>query len=311
MPVLDNIAQWFNMSFQDKVMLLFNIPIYALFIPGEIILSNFHRLKFYSLKETLVNLYLNLLNAGIDFLLRVFVSLSVLMFFYQYHLDIHLNPVAYWILLVLAEDFLFYVEHFVDHHCRLFWAVHVTHHSSPEYNLTTGFRSSVLMPMYRFFYFIPLVLLNFSPADIFFAYAITQSYGILVHTQAIKRLPRWIEFIFVTPSHHRVHHASNIPYLDKNMGMLLIIWDRIFGTFVPEDTTRETTVYGLTKPIDKPFHPVHIVVHEWAAIGKDLGKKTSLKNKLGYLFRPPGWSHDGSTKTSKQLQAEYRSGKEQ
>ena len=269
MPVLDKIFQMFNMSFQDKVMLLFNIPIYAIFIPAEILLSNFQQLKFYSIKETFVNLYLNLLNAGIDFLLRIFISLSVLMYLYQFHLDIHLPPILYWVLLVLAEDFLFYVEHFIDHHCRLFWAVHVTHHSSPEYNLTTGFRSSVLMPMYRFLYFIPLVLLNFTPSDIFFAYAITQSYGILVHTRSIKKLPRWIEYIFVTPSHHRVHHASNIPYLDKNMGMLLIIWDRIFGTFT-EEMPEEEPVYGLTKPVEKPFHPVHIVTHEWLAIGKDL-----------------------------------------
>ena len=305
MPVLDKIFQMFNMSFQDKVMLLFNIPIYAIFIPAEILLSNFQQLKFYSIKETFVNLYLNLLNAGIDFLLRIFISLSVLMYLYQFHLDIHLPPILYWVLLVLAEDFLFYVEHFIDHHCRLFWAVHVTHHSSPEYNLTTGFRSSVLMPMYRFLYFIPLVLLNFTPSDIFFAYAITQSYGILVHTRSIKKLPRWIEYIFVTPSHHRVHHASNIPYLDKNMGMLLIIWDRIFGTFT-EEMPEEEPVYGLTKPVEKPFHPVHIVTHEWLAIGKDLKRRTTLKNKLNYLLQPPGWSHDGSTKTSKQLQEEWQ-----
>lgn len=301
----EKIQQLFDLSLQNKIMLLFNIPIYAIFIPAEILLSNFHDLKFYSLRETIVNVYLNLLNAGIDFLLRIVVSLSVLLFFYQYHLDIHLPPVLYWVLLILLEDFLFYVEHFVDHRCRFFWAVHVTHHSSPEYNLSTGFRSSVLMPMYRFFYFIPLVLLNFSPADIFFAYAITQSYGILVHTRAIKKLPRWIEYIFVTPSHHRVHHACNIPYLDKNMGMLLIIWDRMFGTFTPEDTEKEATVYGLTKPIEKPFHPVHLVVHEWVAIWKDLGRKTSVANKLRYIFGPPGWSHDGSTQTSKQLQDEY------
>lgn len=301
----DKIFQLFNMSFQDKVMLLFNIPIYAIFIPAEILLSNFQRLKFYSLKETFANLYLNLLNAGIDFLLRTYVSLSVLLFFYQYRLDIHLNPILYWTILVLAEDFLFYVEHFVDHHCRLFWAVHVTHHSSPEYNLTTGFRSSVLMPMYRFFYFIPLVLLNFSPADIFFAYAITQSWGILVHTRSIKKLPRWVEYIFVTPSHHRVHHASNIPYLDKNMGMLLIIWDRMFGTFT-EEMPEEVPVYGLTKPLDNPWHPVKIVTHEWTAIWNDLKRNTSVGNKVKYILRPPGWSHDGSTKTSKQLQDEWR-----
>ena len=296
-------------EFQEHLLLLFNIPIYGILIPLEIILSNFHHFRVYSIKETVVNIYLNLLNAGIDLLLRVFVALTVLLFFYNHHAPIAWNPVVYWVALVLLEDFLFWVEHFVDHNIRLFWAVHVTHHSSPEYNLTTGFRSSVFMPLYRFLYFIPLALLNFKPADIFFAYAITQTYGILVHTRSIKRLPAWVEYIFVTPSHHRVHHASNIPYLDKNMGMLLIIWDRIFGTFAPE-MPEETPVYGLTKPLEKPFHPVHIVIHEWVAIAKDLRKKVPLTTKLKYLFKQPGWSHDGSTRTAKELQKEWKDAEE-
>ena len=154
-------------------------------------------------------------------------------------------------------------------------------------------------------YFIPLVLLNFRPADVIFMYSITQIYGILVHTQAVKKLPRWIEYFFVTPSHHRVHHASNIPYLDKNMGMTFIIWDRMFGTFT-EEMDDEVPHYGITKPIAKPFHPVHIVTHEWIEIGKDLKKSKSLKDKLNYLFRTPGWSHDGSTKTSKELQKDWK-----
>ncbi|MBC7553539.1 MAG: sterol desaturase family protein [Taibaiella sp.] len=288
-------------EFYRNILLLFNIPIYAIFIPLEILLSNARALHFYSVKETIVNIYLNLLNAGIDMLLRIAVSLTVLSFFYRHHAAISWHPVAYWVTLILLEDFLFWLEHYVDHKCRLFWAVHVTHHSSPEYNLTTGFRSSVFMPMYRFLYFIPLALLNFRPADIFFTYAITQSYGILVHTRAINKLPRWVEYIFVTPSHHRVHHASNTPYLDKNMGMLLIVWDRIFGTFTAEQPG-EKPVYGLTKPLEKPFHPIGIVFHEWKAIAADFRKKVPFTTKLKYLLKPPGWSHDGSTQTAKQMQ---------
>ena len=283
-----------------NILLLFNIPIYGILIPLEIILSNFGRVKMYSLKETLVNIYLNLVNAGIDLVLRAWVAMSVLFFFYGYHLNINYHPVVYWVVLIVLEDFLFWLEHVVDHHVRIFWAVHVTHHSSPEYNLTTGFRSSVFMPLYRFMYFIPLALLNFTPVDIIFSYAITQIWGIVVHTRAVKKLPRWIEYIFVTPSHHRVHHASNIIYLDKNMGMLLIIWDRIFGTF-QEEKDSEILVYGLTKPLEKPFHPVNVVFHEWTAIIADLRKKVPFSTKLRYLLFPPGWSHDGSTQTAKQL----------
>lgn len=233
------------------------------------------------------------------------MALFVLLFFYHYHLPLHLQPLLYWSLLFLCEDLLFWTEHFVDHHVRFFWAVHVTHHSSEEFNLTTGFRSSVLMPFYRYIYFIPLALMGFRPLDIFFMYAITQTYGIIVHTQAIKKLPRWIEYIFVTPSHHRVHHASNIPYLDKNMGMVLIIWDRIFGTFT-EELDEETPRYGLTKPVENPHHPVTIVTHEWKALSADLRQPIPFRDKLKYVLRPPGWRHDEASKTTKELQREWK-----
>lgn len=294
---------------QKHILLLLSIPIYAILIPLEILLSHFYHQRFYSWKETLMNVYLNLANAGLDLLLRAF-ALGILIFFYQFHLVNHWHPIFYWFALFLLEDVLFWLEHFVDHHVRIFWAVHVTHHSSEEYNLTTGFRSSVLMPFYRFLYFIPLAIIGFEPIDIVFMYALTQTYGILVHTQWLKKSPKWIEYIFVTPSHHRVHHASNIPYLDKNMGMVLIIWDRMFGTFA-EELPEEKPHYGLTKPVTNPYHPVKIVFHEWQAVLNDLRRKIKFKEKLGYLFNPPGWSHDGSTKTSKQLREEWHKGKAQ
>jgi sterol desaturase/sphingolipid hydroxylase (fatty acid hydroxylase superfamily) len=287
----------------QQIILLLSIPIYAILIPLEVVLSHMHGWKRYSLKETLMNVYLNGLNAGLDLLLRG-LALGVLLFFFNYHLPIEWHPVVYWVALFLLEDLLFWLEHFVDHRVRLFWAVHVTHHSSEEYNLSTGFRSSVLMPCYRYLYFIPLALLGFEPIDILFMYALTQTYGILVHTQSIGRLPRWVEFIFVTPSHHRVHHASNIPYLDKNMGMVLIIWDRLFGTFMRE-LPQEPPRYGLTSPLAQPLHPAHIVFHEWKVIGKDLKRPLPWRVRLKYLFGPPGWSHDGSSQTSKDLQEQW------
>ncbi len=286
-----------------QILLLFSIPIYAILIPLELVLSHFHGWKYYSLKETLVNIYMNIVNAGVDLLLRG-VALAVLIFAAQYQFNIAWNPIVYWVALFLCEDLMFWLEHYIDHRVRFFWAVHVTHHSSEEYNLTTGFRSSVFMPFYRYLYFIPLAILGFQPVDILFMYAITQIYGILVHTQAVGKLPKIIEYIFVTPSHHRVHHASNIPYLDKNMGMALIIWDRMFGTFI-EEMPEEPPVYGLTSPVENPHHPVGIIFHEWKSIGKDLKQPISFTQKLGYLFKVPGWSHDGSRKTTKALQREW------
>lgn len=290
-------------EFHKQLLVLFSIPIYAIFIPLEWILSNVQGRKYYTLKETLINIYLNAVNAGIDLLLRG-VALFVLIYFSQYAFTIDWNPVIYWIVLFLLEDLLFWFEHYVDHNVRFFWAVHVTHHSSEEYNLTTGFRSSVFMPFYRYLYFIPLAFMGFRPIDILFMYALTQLYGILVHTQSVQRMPKWFEYIFVSPSHHRVHHASNIPYLDKNMGMALIIWDRMFGTFA-EEMPDEKPVYGLTKPLDNPHHPVKIIFHEWQDILRIFKKKMPFRTKLRYLVNPPGWSHDGSSKTARELRKEW------
>jgi sterol desaturase/sphingolipid hydroxylase (fatty acid hydroxylase superfamily) len=294
------------MSFHlnEKTLLTIATPLYIIVIGGEILLSHLQLKKYYTIKDTLMNIYLSLLNGGIDLLFRAIYLFIILQWFYNHRIvDLAIHPFIYWPLLFVLEDFVYYFEHRVDHYCRFFWAVHVTHHSSDEFNLTTGFRSSVFQPLYRFIYFIPLAFLGFSPADIVFMYALTQIYGILVHTKVVKKMPRWFEVLFVSPSHHRVHHASNVVYLDKNMGMCLIIWDKMFGTF-QEELPEEPVVYGLTKPLENPHHPVKIIFHEWRSIGNDLKKKTSFFIKLKYLFMPPGWSHDGSTKTTKELRKE-------
>lgn len=288
---------------KEQLLILISTPIYIIIIGLEIILSNIRLKKFYSFKETLMNVYLCLLNGGIDLLFRS-IYVLILVVLYQYHfVDFSFNPFIYWFLLFILEDIAFYFEHRVDHYSRVFWAVHVTHHSSEEFNLTTGFRSSVLQPLYRFIYFIPIVLLGFQPMDIIFMFSLTQIYGILVHTQSIKKMPAWFEAVFVSPSHHRVHHASNIPYLDKNMGMVLIIWDKIFGTFQKE-LKEHPIKYGLTTPLERPNYLPEVVLHEWKSLSQDLKKDVSLGTKLKYLFMPPGWSHDGSTKTANQLREE-------
>jgi hypothetical protein len=125
-----------------------------------------------------------------------------------------------------------------------------------------------------------------------------------VHTETIGKLPNWFEFLFVTPSHHRVHHASNVEYLDANMGMVLIIWDRIFGTFKPElEGVRPQ--FGLTKNIES-YNPIKVVFHEWKAILRDVKKSKSLFIKFRYIFGPPGWSHDASSLTSKEIRLKYQ-----
>lgn len=289
---------------RETWLLMITTPIYIVLIGIEMIMSYYHDRKFYTTKDTLTNIYLSSLNFALD-LLMLGICVAVLNFFFQFHFVSIDNPVLYWVALLVLQDFAFYWEHRIDHTVRLFWAVHVTHHSSDLYNLTTGFRSSVFQPLYRFIYFIPLALCGFKSMDIMLMYSATQIYGILIHTRNIKKLG-FLELFMATPSHHRVHHASNIKYLDKNMGMVFIIWDKLFGTFVPEDEV-EPIEYGLTKKLDNPHHPLTIVFHEWANLGKDLRKDIPFLTKLAYIFNPPGWSHDGSSKTSKELQAELDS----
>ena len=282
---------------RETILLCIGTPIYAIVIGLEILMSHLHDRKWYTFKDTMSNVYLTLLNMSLDLACR-FVAAMVLFFSFQHRFFTFEHSWIYWVALVFGVDFFYYWLHRADHYCRLFWAVHVTHHSSEQYNLTTGFRSSVFEPLYRFVFYIPLPLLGFEAIDIFFMHSALQIYGILVHTQSVGKLG-WLEYILVTPSHHRVHHASNVRYLDKNMGMTLIIWDKIFGTFAIEDPA-EPVVYGLTKnPEDRG--PVNIVLHEWKNILADLRRPITLRQKLGYLFNPPGWSHDGSTKTSAQL----------
>ncbi len=286
-------------EFREALLVLITTPIYIIVIGAEVLFSNFHKHGNYSKVGTAENIMLMFLNMGLDILMRV-VCLAVLSFFFQFHFMKIEQTWLYWVVLLITQDFLFYLLHYVDHYCRFFWAVHVTHHSSEEFNLTVGFRSSVFQPLYRFIYFIPLALMGFDGKDVMFIYSATQIYGILIHTKYVGKLG-FLEYFMSTPSHHRVHHGSNIAYLDKNMGMLLIIWDKMFGTFQEE---KEEVRFGLTENI-KTHNPVKVVFHEWRAIIKDLGKSSSIKDKFMYVFGPPGWSHDGSKKTSAQLRKEH------
>ncbi|HEX5155467.1 MAG TPA: sterol desaturase family protein [Parafilimonas sp.] len=290
-------------SLREQWLILISTPIYFIIIGIELLLSHISHRKTYTLKDSLANLYLMLLNSGIDLAFRL-VYLAILQYFFLHAVTQWDNNVGYWMLLLLAEDFLYYWLHRFDHEIRFFWATHVTHHSSEKLNFSVGFRSSVFQPLYRFVYFIPLAWLGFKPLDIVFMYSATQIWGIFVHTEMISKMG-WLEYILITPSHHRVHHASNAKYLDKNMGMFLVIWDKIFGTFQPElpEEAYQPIKYGLTKNIENP-NAVNIVFHEWKQMWKDVFQKgISLQQRLGYLFGPPGWSHDGTRLTSEEIRA--------
>ena len=286
--------------FEENPLVVLSTPIYVVLISLEVLLSNYQKRRYYTISETLINVWLNIANT----LLGVSVKGVVLLLMaslYQYHFITLSHPIVYWGLLFLGVDLCFYVEHRCEHYSRILWAVHVTHHSSVEYNLTTGFRSSVFRPFVSIWFYLPLVLLGFKPLDILFMDALCQIYGIMVHTRYIKKMPSWFEWIWVSPGLHRVHHASNVTYLDKNMGMVLIIWDRLFGTFQKE-LEQEPCVYGLTKNPENPHHPIQIIFHEWKNLLRDTTRKgISWSDRIKYLIFPPGWSHDGSTQTSSEM----------
>lgn len=201
------------------------IPVHAAVILAEMIYSHVSEAKLYDKKDVATSVYLALMNFGLDLLMKGF-AMFVMFFFYNHRFFTWEFTIWYWLICFVVTDFAYYVLHYVDHHSRAFWAVHITHHNSEYFNLTTGFRSPVLQPLYRYLYFSPLAFLGFNPWHIMVVYAIGQVYGTWVHTQTVKSMG-FLEYILVTPSHHRVHHACNIKYLDRNMGMCLIIWDKI------------------------------------------------------------------------------------
>ena len=280
---------------------LFGFVILLTFV--EMYFSYRHDRKLYTKRDTWTNIYLMVAAILINLSMKT-ATFFLLNYCYQFRLFQISNFWLYWIILILAQGFLYWFLHTIGHYVRFFWAMHVTHHSSEHFNLTTGFRSTVFEPLYRVFFYLPLAFMGFTALDILFAYLTTQIYGNLVHTRAVGKLHPWFEYVFVTPSHHRVHHASNVRYLDKNMGMVLILWDRWFCTFqeeLPEDAIK----YGLTTQ-PKDTGPVNIIFHEFIALKNDVKKAPTFKDKLKYLLNPPGWSHDGSTKIAKVMQRELR-----
>ncbi|MEM8576788.1 MAG: sterol desaturase family protein [Pseudomonadota bacterium] len=201
----------------------------------------------------------------------------------------------------VLDDLRYYWVHRFGHRIRWVWASHVNHHSSQHYNLTTALRQTwtgtfTFMMVAR----APLILLGFHPAMVLFVGGLNLIYQFWIHTEAIGRMPRWFEAVMNTPSHHRVHHGRDAEYLDANYGGVFIIWDRLFGTFVPE---RQRPDYGLVQNIGT-FNPIRVAFHEWVAIARDVTRPgLRLRDRLGYAFAPPGWSHDGSRQTSEEIKA--------
>jgi sterol desaturase/sphingolipid hydroxylase (fatty acid hydroxylase superfamily) len=193
------------------------------------------------------------------------------------------------------------------HRVRWFWASHVIHHSSQHYNLSTALRQTWTgFFSLAFIFRLPLFLIGFPPAMVFFCAGLNLIYQFWIHTEAIGRMPKWFEAVMNTPSHHRVHHGVNPRYLDANYAGVFIIWDRMFGSFVPERDD-DPVRYGIVKQLGS-FNILWAAVHEWVGIAKDVWT-APWRHKLGYIWREPGWSHDGSRATSATIKARWAAGR--
>lgn len=277
--------------------LYFAIPGFVVLLLLEAWYSWKEHKQLYHTKDTFSSLAMGIGNVISGFVAKL-VVLAALTFVYRYRLFTLPFTWWMWVLAFFADDFSYYWFHYVSHNMRWFWASHVVHHSSQRYNLSTALRQTWtgnLTGSFVFWMWMPL--LGFHPIVVMLMQQVSLIYQFWIHTEAIDRLPRFMEFIFNTPSHHRVHHGSNLKYLDKNHGGVLIIWDRLFNTFQPEE---ERPVYGLTKNIDT-YNPVRIAFKEWGDMLSQAWKSGSVVNGIKYIVQPPGWSHDGTSKTTKQL----------
>ncbi len=278
------------------------IPFFIITVILEIILTVKVKLEDYEFKDAGTSIIMGLGNVTIGLFTKVLI-LGIFLFLYQFRFFTITFGWWSWLILLFAEDFCYYWFHRVSHKSRFFWASHVVHHSSQKYNLSTALRQTWSGSFYTFIFWLPLVLIGFHPIMILVQMSISLLYQYWIHTELINKMPKWFEYIFNTPSHHRVHHATNPQYLDRNHAGIFIIWDRIFGTFEPEV---EKPIYGLVKNIDT-YNPIKIAFLEWFYLFKDvMYSNTSMINKLKYLIKPPGWKHDGTGILSDDIKKQYQ-----
>jgi sterol desaturase/sphingolipid hydroxylase (fatty acid hydroxylase superfamily) len=243
----------------------------------------------YDFKDSAVN-FLTTIGAVLVSLVAATFLLAVYTFAYRFRI-FTMSPTDWWAwaLIFFGDDLAYYWFHRISHEMRFWWASHVNHHSSQHFNLSTALRQTWTSEIIgaAWLPYIPLALLGFPPWMIILEHSFNLFYQFWIHTESIKRMPRWFEAVMNTPSHHRVHHASNPRYLDRNYAGILIIWDKIFGTYAPE-VDEEPVRYGIVHNLNTN-NLFTVAFHEWVAIIKDLSTARSPREAFGVVFGPPGW----------------------
>ena len=264
-------------------------PIVLAMIFVEILISNWRQKNYYKTQDTLCTIGLLAGNIIVAFSIKGLI-LALHFYLYQYkifELSGMLPLWLFWILTFVVIDLVFYIYHRMSHRIRFLWAIHLSHHSSEEMNFAVSFRQAWFGPVSKIPFFMLLPMLGFDPTIIAAAGVISTLWGIVGHTQIIGKLG-FIEWFFNTPSHHRVHHGSNKQYIDKNYGNLLIIWDRMFGTFEPEE---EPVKFGLVNNVNT-YNPAKITFMAWSSMIDDIKKKKNLSEMLSTIMEPPNTQAD-------------------
>ncbi len=277
------------------------VPGFVLLVLAEIIVARIRDRSRYEPRDTLTSLMLGL-GSTIAGVLTGGIFVAIALWIYQYRLfEIGYSWWAFLLVFVL-DDLAYYWVHRAGHRIRWAWAAHVIHHSSQHYNLSTALRQTWTGFFGATFILkLPLFLIGFPVPMVAFVGGINLIYQFWIHTEVISRMPRWFESVMNTPSHHRVHHATNPRYLDKNYAGVFIVWDKMFGTFTPE-LDAEKPRYGIVKNLGS-FNLIWAAFHEWVGIAKDVWAAPTLRARLNYMIKPPGWSHDGSRETSESIKA--------
>ena len=268
------------------------LPIIYGMIALEAAFSALTNKSFYRLNDTLCTAGLLIGNILIGSAAKG-LSFAIHIFLYQFRVIDLANLIPLWLMWILAFvliDFVFYIYHRLSHRVRLLWAIHMSHHSSEEMNFAVSLRQAWFAPLSKLPFFAVLPLLGMDPTIVVIAGVISTLWGVVGHTQIVDKLGP-LELIFNTPSHHRVHHGANKEYIDKNYGNLFIIWDKMFGTFEPEQAPVK---YGLVNNVNT-FNPVKITFMGWGAILRDIRKAKSAKEALLLIFGPPNTRFRGGS----------------
>ena len=278
------------------------VPIFLLAVVLEYYYGKHRRLDMHIKSDTQASFWMMLYVVIVDLLPKLLAFIAI----YMLHDISPLRDVVQrqwwaWGLLFVLDDVTYYWFHRLNHQVRIFWAGHVSHHSAIKMHYATALRQGVGERIHKYLFWLPLPLLGFDALMIFMMMSINLFYQFWTHTEVFRRFPKPIEWLLNTPSHHRVHHASNPRYLDRNHAGVFILWDRLFGSFSGE-LDSDPPQYGLTENLSS-HRPMNVALHEYRAIWRDVKRAPRWQDKLKYIFYAPGWSHDGPDKRAKVIRA--------